>query len=102
MLDQVVHLSDVREVSQPNGSLTIEKTNRVRAFAKVRPLSGRERYAGGQVRAPAMYRFTLRNREMSESQVIEWRGDVYNIRFIGTSGTRDRYIHVDAEKDVPE
>ena len=98
-LDQPITLNTVTEVSQPDGSLILTRTGR-RVFAQVRPMSGRERYSAGQVTAPAMYRFTIRNTLVNDTDVIEWRGSDYNVRFVGTAGERDLYIHVEAEKDV--
>ena len=101
-LDQIVTLSDEREVSQPDGSLTLSLVNSVQLFAAIKPISGSERYVSGQVRAPALYRFHLRQRAINESQVITWKGEKFNIRYLGTSGERGVYIWVDAEKDVAQ
>lgn len=99
-LDQQIAISDLHEVSNDDGSLTLSPINTVRCFARVKPVAGGERYAAGKVRAPALYRFTIRNRAVNESQQVVWRGEKYNVRYIGTSGPRDLYIYFDAEKDV--
>jgi SPP1 family predicted phage head-tail adaptor len=101
-LDQIIIISQAQEVSQPDGSLTLSFINPAQIFAEVKPVSGSERYSAGQVRAPAMYRFKFRYRAVSESDVITWAGETFNIRYIGTAGSRDVYMFVDAEKDVAE
>lgn len=101
-LDQIIVISQAQEVSQPDGSLTLSFVNPAQVFAEVKPVSGSERYSAGQVRAPALYRFKFRYRAITESDVITWDGVMFNIRYIGTAGSRDVYMFVDAEKGVAE
>lgn len=72
-----------------------------KVWAKVRPVSGRERLAGGTIAAPALYRFTIRRRaDVTEGMRIMWNGKPFNIRFIGDAGTRDAFMSLEAEAGV--
>lgn len=72
-----------------------------RLWAKVRPLSGKETARFEQVNATAMVTFVIRNRsDILHSDVIIWRGEPYNIRFIPPVSEREHFIALQAEKGV--
>ena len=101
-LDQLIYVKRKSGVTAtPSGGLTAAVETRKRCFAKVKPMSGTERNSGDQNSARANYRFYIRRRaDLQETDVIEWKGVDYNIRFIPDAGSRDRFTAVEAEKGV--
>lgn len=73
-------------------------------WAKVAPLSGRERDMANQTESPRNYRFTVRRSAQSAAFTtkdrLTWRGKVMNIRFIADAGPRGEYMTIDAEDGV--
>lgn len=70
-------------------------------WAHVRPMSGRERTQAQQLEANANYLVVVRNRdELTEADVVVWRGDTMNIRFIKDRGPRSLYLEIEAERGV--
>jgi len=70
-------------------------------WAKVWPVSGRERVEGQQIESPTMYRFRIRNRsDLTTAMRVVWRGRAHNIRFIADPGPRALYLDIDAEAGV--
>ena len=101
MLDYPIAIIRRAKVQQADGELLTTATTVARCFAKVTPLTGRERYASQQNEATADYRFTIRRRsDLLENDVILHNGAEYNIRFIGDAGTRDKYTSIDAQRGV--
>mgnify|MGYP001069224430 CR=1 FL=1 len=103
-LDQRINIEE--EVATPDGmGGTTTAWNLVAAvWAKVRPLTGKERTAASQVESPATYAVIIRNRAISENQRIKWVSNgnrLLNIRFIGRE-QRSQYIKIEAEMGVQD
>ena len=73
-------------------------------WAKVLPLSGRERDMAEQTESPRNYRITLRRDSVTaainEANIMVWRGSQMNIRFIADAGPRPLYLTFDCELGV--
>ena len=73
-------------------------------WAKVKPLSGRERRQGEQLEDSRDYRVTLRRDEttaaIGAAHRLVWRGAALNIRFIADAGDRPLYLEIDCERGV--
>jgi SPP1 family predicted phage head-tail adaptor len=71
-------------------------------WAKVIPMSGRERDHAAQTVSPRNYRITLRKSSRSDSiradDRLTWRGLVMLIRFIAYDGNRPQYLNIEAEE----
>jgi SPP1 family predicted phage head-tail adaptor len=83
---------------------TIERvaTSLGTVWALVRPMSGRERDRAQQTEARADYLVVLRNRDdLTEKDVVVWRGAELNIRFIKERGPRALFLEIEAEKNAP-
>lgn len=100
-LDQPVAIKRKVQVRQADMSLQTALSLVANVFARVRALSGGERQAADQVEARAMYEFTLLARtDIEDDDVLEWRGQQFNIRFIGDPGQGAIYMTIDAEMGV--
>jgi|GEM_PF-896067 len=72
-------------------------------WARVNPISGRERVESRQVQNPALYRVTIRRRtDMTEADWIEWNGARMNIRFLPRVSSKESFMTLDAEMGVME
>lgn len=90
-----------REPDGGGGWLPRRPVEVARVWAKVNPISGRERVEARQLTAPAMYRVTIRRRtDLTETDWIEWRGERMDIRFLPRVGSRTPYMTLDAEMGV--
>lgn len=69
-------------------------------WASVIPQSGTERMMARQIEAPAVYRVTIRNREVDTSWRVVWKGLAGNIRFNGNNSDREMYRTFDVEFGV--
>lgn len=73
-------------------------------WAKVAPLSGRERDMANQTESPRNYRFTIRRTSETAGvlakDLILWRGKTMNIRFIGLNSPQELFLQIDAEDGV--
>lgn len=100
-LDQRITIEQPTNGQDSNGSTTRSWSALATVWARVLPLSGRERAMLAEVEAPASYRFTIRRRgDLADDMRITWNGATYNIRFIADPGGRDLYISIDAERGV--
>jgi len=73
-----------------------------RVSAHVRPLRGGERDRGQQTEARANYLVVLRYRaDLTEKDVIAWRGSDYTIHFIMDRGPRAVYLELEVERGAP-
>lgn len=71
-------------------------------FARVRPLTGRERLATDRVEATAGYHITIRARaDLDETMTIVWGERRHNIRFIKARDPRSLYLEIETEQGVP-
>ena len=86
------------------GGTTRSLATLVTVWAKVAPLSGRERDMANQTESPRNYRFTVRRTSdtagILAKDLILWRGKTMNIRFIALNTTHELYLQIDAEDGV--
>jgi len=83
------------------GTLSSTRTLVTTAWAKVRPLSGRERNQSDQTEESAMYRFWIHQRsDISGSHILVWNGTDYNISFVADNGPKEPYMYLDAVRGV--
>lgn len=100
-LNQRIVIQRKTQTRLPSGGFTEAWASFATVWAKVRPMSGRERYQADQVEAPANYRFTVQRRtDYDESMRIVWGGGTFNIRFIGLTAGTDQFMDIDAQRAV--
>lgn len=100
-LDQQIVIQQKTQTRRAEGGYDETWSTFATVWAKVRPLSGRERTQADAVEAPADYRFTIRRRtDITEAMRVTWGGGTFNIRFIGLTSARELYMDVDAERAV--
>ena len=103
-LDQRVRLE--RLVLTPDGQGGNTKAWQLitRRWARVEPLTGRERDMAQQTEAPRNYRITLRHDSVTGALIaanrVVWRDKPMQIRFIADAGPRPLYITIDCEAGV--
>lgn len=99
-LDQRIELQRLTRTADGGGGYSETWTTYDTVWAKVEPLSGRERYHAQQTQASANYRVTIRYRDdVSPADRILWRGRVMNIRFPADAGPRNPWLPLDAEME---
>lgn len=100
-LDQRVTIQSVTEADDGYGGRTRTWADVATVWARVVPVSGRERTEAMQVQSPALYRVTMRRRtDLTPDKRLVWQGRPMNVRFDGFNSPRDLYLTVDAELDV--
>jgi len=100
-LDQRVKF--LREVKTPDGMGGAEASWQeiAEVWAKVRPMSGRQREHADRLNAESNYVFVIRYRsDITENDVAEWKGTRFNLRF-AKDRPRSRFLEIEAEKGVP-
>lgn len=100
-LDQLVTIR--REVRVPDGmsGSKLEWQDVAEVWARVRPMSGRERLAAGQVEASANYLVVIHaGTEVLEKDIIVWDGQELNVRFPKRRGSRSLFLEIEAEMGV--
>jgi len=101
-LDQRVTLQRPDSAPDGRGGVTKGWSDIATVWARVRPISGRERAAAGQIEAAATYRVTIRRRtDITADCRIVWQGIVMNIRSVPASGSRAMWTVIDCEAGVP-
>lgn len=100
-LDQRVTIQAQARTDDGAGGAAVAWADIARVWAKVQPLSGKERLEAQQLEAPVMYRVTIRNRaDVTADMRILWRGKAMNIRVIPEAGPRPIYLTLDCETGV--
>lgn len=100
-LSQRVTFKRKAQTTDEYGTVSEALTDVATVWAHVRPMSGRERVQAQQVEANANYLVVVRNRDdLTEADVIVWRGQNLNIRFIKDRGPRAMYLEIEAERGV--
>jgi SPP1 family predicted phage head-tail adaptor len=100
-LSERVTFESYAETADGMGGQAVAWSTFATVWAKVRPISGRERAQAGGLEAPANYEFTIRRRaDLTESMRLTWRGETYNVRFIAVPPAGDLYMRIEAERDV--
>lgn len=70
-------------------------------WAKVRPMTGREREHSDRVNASSNYILVIRSRtDLTEKDTVVWSGTEFNMRFIKQE-PRSRFMLIEAERGVP-
>ncbi|SMH30565.1 phage head closure protein [Azospirillum agricola] len=101
-LDQRIRIE--RPDNTPNGRGGVVKgwAEVATVWARVRPVSGRELAASGQIEAAAVYRIAIRRRtDVTAGCRIVWQGKAMNVRFTPDTGSRTAFIFIDCEAGVP-
>jgi SPP1 family predicted phage head-tail adaptor len=100
-LDQRVTIRREVRTSDGMGGSTLSWTNLATVWAKVRPMSGREREHSDKVNAQSNYIIVIRYRsDLTESDILVWKDTEFNIRFAKDT-PRSRFLVLEAEKGVP-
>ena len=101
-LTQSVSFVRNRDYTQEaDGSLTPANETYWRTFARVHAQRGGESNQSDQTEARATYRFWVhRNEGVQEDDIIVWRGQQYNIRFVDDGGPGTVYMMIEAERGV--
>lgn len=100
-LDQLITIR--REVRVPDGmgGSKLEWRDVAEVWAKVRPMSGRERLAAGQVEASANYLVVIyAGPAVLAKDIIVWDGKELNVRFPKRRGSRSLFLEIEAEMGV--
>lgn len=73
-----------------------------KSWAEVIDKGGREQFEDGQTDAVASVVFRIRYRsDILESDVILYKGALYQIRHIPREGSRHRFIYITTDRGVP-
>lgn len=103
-LDQRIAIRRLTQSERPDGGFDPSWATLAERWAKVAPLSGRERDMAQQTEAPRDYRVTLRRdsvtASITEADVLRWRGVDMNIRFIADAGPRPVWLVFEVEAGV--
>lgn len=101
-LDQRVRIEKPASTPDGRGGTVKGWAELATVWARVRPISGRERAAAGQIEAAATYRVTIRRRtDVTADCRILWQGMAMNIRFVPASGSRAMWTVIDCDAGVP-
>lgn len=102
-MDQRVVIQEEQNVPDGAGGSSLSWVNVGSAFlAKVRPMTGRERFNSDQLEVPTNYMVVMRVRTITEKQRMLWVSNnnlPLNIRFVPQT-PRELYIGVEAEAGV--
>ncbi|MBY6265569.1 head-tail adaptor protein [Azospirillum sp. 412522] len=100
-LDQRIRIEAKTRVPDEGGGSAEAWTLVASVWAKVWPVSGRERAEARQVQAATLMRFKVRYRTgLDAGMRIVWQGKAHNIRFIADAGPREPFLTIDAEAGV--
>lgn len=100
-LDQLITIR--REVRIPDGmgGSKLEWQDVDTCWALVRPMSGRERLAAGQIEASANYLVVIyAGTEVLAKDIIIWGDKELNVRFPKSRGSRSLFLEIEAEMGV--
>lgn len=103
ILDQKVRFERQVRTADGGGGASVSWQTAAEPWARVEPLSGRERWQAQQTENPTSYRLTLRYRtDIQDSDRIVWAGHPGPLRitFIARPSTRDRYMQIDCTAGV--
>lgn len=92
-----------RQRDEGGGWIPGEPARLATVWAKVSPISGRERVEARAVQATAMYRVTMRRRtDLTEADWLIWRGETMNIRFLPRVSGKTPFMTLDCEMGVDD
>jgi SPP1 family predicted phage head-tail adaptor len=104
-LDERVTFMRRDETKNAYGTLVPVDTEIATVWAKVRPMSGRERDRSQQTEARSNYVVRAHNspaiREVTAGDFVLWRDAEMNIRFIRDAGPRPLFIEFECERGGP-
>lgn len=101
-LTERVSITRRTEAQNAYGTLVPADSTLATVWALVRPMSGRERDRGQQTEARANYLVVIRYRsDLTEKDILTWRGTEMNIRFFRDRGPRARFLEIEAEANAP-
>lgn len=104
-LDERVTFMRRDETKNAYGTLVPTNTEIATVWAKVRPMSGRERDRSQQTEARSNYVVRVHNspaiRAVTEGDFVLWRNVELNIRFIADAGPRPVFVEFECEKGGP-
>lgn len=104
-LDERVTFRRRTETQDGYGTLVPSDTDLATVWAKVRPMSGRERDRGQQTEARSNYVVRVHNsaavRGVTEGDLVVWRDVELNIRFISDGGPRPLFVEFECERGGP-
>lgn len=103
-LDQRVRFYRKDQTQQADGTLETTWTLLAEVWAEVKPKTGNQRSMAQQTENPADFEITVRNgqatREVTGSDIVEWRGHRMNITWAPPASPRQMYLHMDAQSGV--
>lgn len=98
-MDQMIVIQQRTELPDGAGGVTRVWSKKAQVWASVRAKAVREALEGGKVNASYIAIFTIYSpRDISEVDRIVWNGELYNIRGIMRSSTRDQRLVIEAER----
>jgi len=101
-LDQRVTLESATLAGDGAGGATQSWAAYATVWAKVRPMTGRERMHAERQEASADYLVVIRRRsDVLEKHRVGWRGRYLNVRFVREAGPRKAYLVLEAEMGAP-
>lgn len=104
-LDERVTFKRRTETKNTYGTLVPSDAEIATVWAKVRPMSGRERDRSQQTEARSNYVVRVHNsataRTVTEGDFVSWRGVDLNIRFIADAGPRALFLEMECERGGP-
>ena len=102
-LDERVTIQSQVRVADAGGGYAESWQDVATVWARVRPLSGRERDMGEQLESPRDYRVTIRRRsDVTTAHRLVWRGAALNVRFVADAGPRPLYMDLDCQRGVAD
>ena len=105
-MDQRVTFQRFATLADGGGGVTrawADLTTNATVWAAVKSRATREATNEGRVNAAYTVEFTIYNRsDLSEIDRLKWNGELYNIRGIRRTGTRDLRLVIEAERGVAE
>lgn len=101
-LDQSITIERRTETADGGGGIVRGWEALATVWAAVKAKASREGMDEGRMAAVFAVMFTIRNRDVIETDRILWNGEVYNIRGVLRQGSRAMYVTIEAERGVAE
>jgi len=101
-LDQRITLQRYTTTADGGGGVTRTWSDLATVWAGVMAKSGRESLEEGRINATFAVVFTIRNRDVRETDRIIWQGENYNIRGVLREGGRAMYLRIEAERGAAD
>ena len=102
-LDQRLEFFTRTESDDGYGGRSVSFVSKGSSWCKVKPLSGKEIEKDDQVQDTFEVKFVIRNRQdLSETDLIRWSGNDYNIKSMPPRGDRVLYLEIIAVRGVAQ